>query len=144
MVPLDHPRSSLDMISRFLEGRSFSDESQNVLDSIPCDSAGGGGWGCATLDPVPKMPRSGGDGGDGGDGVLDDDIYVVVTTAAYARAAAASPPRIKGTPEVGQDFATVSFDGVVERLERDHGGAGGGATADDWRVEYEVGVLRAQ
>lgn len=98
MVPLDQPRSALDMLKRFLRAEPFSDSAQTALgigscsgkDALDCTeppACADPSPGAAALPPTPPPPPS---------------------------------PRIVGTPLVGQNSATVEFTPGGE------GGAGGG------------------
>lgn len=117
MVPLDHPRAALDMISRFLQGVPFSDHTQNRLGTLPCRSGAGVGGGGECYDFGP--------GANDAVGAGEDSSALV---AALTHAAAATPPKIEGTPAVGQDFAIVTFSGVENAKD----------AKSEWEIEYEV------
>lgn len=98
MVPLDHPRPALDMLSRFLKGELFSDSEQKALGvgscsdpDIDCDASGAS---CST----PSNSASGAPAG-----------AAMGLDAEFATALSASSPEIVADPDMGQDLATVWF-----------------------------------
>ncbi|CAM9648366.1 unnamed protein product [Ascophyllum nodosum] len=126
MVPLDHPRPALDMITRFLEGKSFSDGEQKTISVGSCsdprfDCAAESGAACASSS---------------GDADPAESTAEPIST---------SNPRITGAPRVGRDFAVVEFehDGPEEGIGSGGvggvgGNGGGGGRIGNYMVTYEA------
>ena len=89
MVPLDQPRSALDMLKRFLRAKPFSDSSQTALSVGSC--SGKDALDCSET-PGCAPPAS------AGEVLLPSKLLPPP-----------SPPSIVGTPSVGRDYATVEF-----------------------------------
>ena len=139
MVPLDHPRPALDMITRFLEGKSFSDGEQKTISVGSCsdprfDCAAESGAACASSS---------------GDADPAESTAEPIST---------SNPRITGAPRVGRDFAVVEFEHDGVRVEGSSyaleaepeegigsggvggvgGSGGGGGRIGNYMVTYEA------
>lgn len=122
MVPMDHPRPALDMLSRFLNGQPFSDGKQKALGVGSCSSPD---FDCAdVVDCATPLPAA--NAGDSN-----------ATPAVVANGATLEtmPPMISGTPTVGRDFATVSFSHEAGGEPPSAGGDGGEGAVE---VTFEV------
>lgn len=119
-MPLDHPRSALDMLTRFLRGEAFSDVKQSVLGAGSCSD--------------PDMDCEAGS-------PCTPPSTAAVSASAAATSERAStpppPPRIAGTPRVGKDFATVAFE-RSDSSSPEKESEGGKRWGDDFDVNFEV------
>lgn len=120
MVPLDHPRPSLDLIKRFLKGKPFSDSEQKAIGVGSCSDPK---VDCTAdekcADFVDALPEA------------SDANKIPIPT---------SPPRVLGVPRVGRDFAIVEFEHVGVRRGGGWAGIGGNETGDKGKGDGEVEV----
>lgn len=120
MVPLDHPRPSLDLITRFLKGKPFSDSEQKAIGVGSCSD--------------PKI-----------DCTADEECAGYAAALSEATkvdkiSISTSPPRVLGVPRVGGDFAIVEFEHGGVRRGGGWAGIGGNKGKGDGEadVNYEV------
>lgn len=121
MVPLDHPRPALDMLTRFLRNMPFSDKIQQNLGVGSCSEPD---IDCYNGDaPVDCAPVA-----------KEDNKSLVWTDVSFGA------PDMVGTPKVGQDFAIVDFSPSVSFLRQGfEGGVVDSAFGSEKpRVKFEV------
>lgn len=117
MVPLDQPRFALDMLRRFLRGEPFSDSQQSSLEVGSC--SGEHALDCSG--PPDCRPSS-------NPSAPGAALSGHVSPGELLSLQQPTPPRIVGTPTVGQDSATVAFT-YAARGEGGEGGEGEGEVA---------------
>lgn len=120
MVPLDHPRSSLDLITRFLKGKPFSDSEQKAIGIGSCSD--------------PKV-----------DCTVDEqcaDYAAALSEDAKTDKIpiSTSPPRVLGVPKVGGDFAIVEFEHGGVRRGGGWAGIGGNGAGHEGKEDGKVEV----
>lgn len=135
MVPMDKPRPALDMLSRFLHGRAFSDVKQKALGVGSCNSPD---FDCSEAVDCATLPSAAAPAAETAVVNPNADPTVVVAAGGGVVSLKTTPPTISGTPSVGRDFAVVSFshEGVGDAPSL--AGKGGGGGEGSVEVTFEV------